>query len=322
MDNSVQDWVKLIRDDYLREFVRGGGASVKFAVADGDSSRKRIVEDLRRAAIDEGFRFASVDAEQTRIHLIDQLFSAVAQQIDWDELAYSCVSRLLKENGCQQPADRIELSLARVAELNNREEMFLRQDINSWLENHIYRDFRMCQEYRLALIKLCLTQLDPSDAASALPANIKAWLQGKLPRISVLKPALIFQKVARHNARHMLYSLTHWLNKNGNGGLVLALDVSRYMLASKPKEPDGSLYYSTPATMDLYELLRQFIDGTDDLENCLIAVVAGPEFLDEGPRGMARYNALRMRITDEVHDETRQNPYASLIRLSAPEATA
>ncbi len=319
---TTQEWVRLIKDDYLHQFIRNGGASVKFVVADGESGRKTVIDELGNAARDEDIVFISVDAGKTKIHLIDHLFTAVARQIDWDELTYSFVSRLLKENGCQQPADRTELSLARVAELNNREEAFLRQDINGWLEKRIYRDFRMCQEYRLALIKLSLTQLDPGEAASALASNLKAWLRGELPRISVVKPALIFQKVARHNARHMLYSLAHWLNKNGRGGLVLALDVSRYMSASRPKEPDGSLYYSTPATMDLYELLRQFIDGTDDLENCLIVVVVGPEFLDAGPRDVERYNALRMRITDEVHDEKRQNPYASLIRLSASEASA
>ncbi len=323
MDVSVQEWVNVIKKDYLHQFVRGGGASVKFAVAHTDLSRRRIIDELRKAAHDEGFLFISVDADKIKIHLIDHLFSAVARQVDWDELAYSFTSRLLEENGCRLPNERADFRLGRIAELNNREEPFLRQEINRWLEGAIYRDFRMCQEYRLALIKLCLTQLDSGDAASALASNIKAWLQGELPRISLLKPALIFQKIARHNARHMLYSLAHCLSKKSDcGGLVLALDVSRYTLASKPEEPDGSFYYSTAATMDLYELLRQFIDGTDDLMNCFIAVVVGQEFLDEGLRGVARYNALRMRITDEVHDEKFQNPYASLIRLSAPEASA
>jgi hypothetical protein len=149
---------------------------------------------------------------------------------------------------------------------------------------------------------------------------IKEWLRGELRLISVLKKALIFQKIARHNARHMLHSLAHWLTVTGRNGLVLALDISRYTEAKRPDQPDGTLYYSAAAAMDAYELLRQFIDATDELESCLVAVVASSEFLDDGPRGLTRYDALRLRILDDVRDRQRQNPYASLIRLS-PVAT-
>lgn len=57
--------------------------------------------------------------------------------------------------------------------------------------------------------------------------------------------------------------------------------------------------------------------GADELEGCLIVVLAGPEFLDDERRGLDRYDAPRLRISDEVRDRHRQNPLASLVRLSA-----
>jgi hypothetical protein len=85
--------------------------------------------------------------------------------------------------------------------------------------------------------------------------------------------------------------------------------------------PDGTLYYSSAATLDTYEVLRQFIDGTDELAYCLLVVAAAPSFLQDERRGIHRYDALRLRISDEVHDRRRVNPLASLIRL-APTAGA
>ena len=47
-------------------------------------------------------------------------------------------------------------------------------------------------------------------------------------------------------------------------------------------------------------------------------VVAGPEFTSDPARGVDAYQALKLRIYDEVRDRNRDNPYSSLVRLGAP----
>jgi hypothetical protein len=70
--------------------------------------------------------------------------------------------------------------------------------------------------------------------------------------------------------------------------------------------------------LDAYEVLRQLVDGTDELQGCLVVVVCPLEFLgNEYGRGLAGYQALHMRVYDEVRDQNRVNPLAALIRLSA-----
>jgi len=166
---------------------------------------------------------------------------------------------------------------------------------------------------------LCLAQLDKSDVYPVSEDVIKAWLRGELSRVSEIKPALIFKKITRQNARHMLSSLSHWLHLAGKGGLVIALDISR-CLVQRPKtreQNDDSRYYSMAAILDAYEVLRQFIDTTDDMEFCFIAVIATPPFLHpDERRGVYSYDALKMRIWDDVRDKNRVNPFSSLIRLS------
>lgn len=138
------------------------------------------------------------------------------------------------------------------------------------------RDFNMCQEFRFAVIEMCLEALQQGRLAD--DGVIGDWLRGELRLVSALKPCLIFQKAVRHNARHILLSLAHWLRLAGKQGLVLTIDVGRYLLDRRPKEPDG-FYYSRAATLEAYEVLRQFIDDADDAEGCFVVVFSPADFL-------------------------------------------
>jgi len=236
--------------------------------------------------------------QKTRSHMVDQIFFELARQVDWTEITRAFLCRLLSHHGYKIPADR-DLSCRNLARLNGREEFLLRNEVHSWLEKAIYRDYAMTQEYRLAMIRLCMGELD-SGATPLLTTSVREWLRGELRLISALKQALIFQKITRKNARHMIGSLTHWLRSCGKDGLVVVMDISRYTV-SKPRgaNADERLYYSISAVLDGHEVLRQFIDGTDELEGCLIVVLAAREFLTDYRRGINCYDALRLRIADE-----------------------
>jgi len=314
MELTAEDWLNVVRREYLEDFVPAGGAAVKFVVPYPPLTHARLRAGLREAAEDSGLQFAYVDAAFTRIHLVDRLFHDVARQVNWDDLAYAYLSQLLPAQGYTLPGDRNQFSLSALAELNQRAEPSLRQDIRREIEKAVFRDYEMAQEFRFAMIGLCRSLLDPGD--DPVSGAIRDWLLGDRLRISSLKPALIFQRIARHNARHMLSSLTRWLRLTGKKGLVLGLDVTRYAQAVRPAErDDANYYYSTAAALDAYEVLRQLVDGTDELKSCFIAVLAGQEFLTDEQRGVRRYHALYLRIADEVHDQYRENPLASLVRL-------
>ena len=311
---DAQDWLGVVRSEYLGDFIREGGAAVKFAVSQTPEGRRALIDGLRDAAGANGFEFVFVDAATTRLHLIDSLFHEVARQVDWDTLAYSFLVGLLEGNGWKLPARQDEFKLPIIAELNNYEEPLFRNEVSRLVGHRILRDYDMCREFRLAMIWLCDAQLNPSDNP-ALKHAIKEWLRGELRRVLALRRALIFQKIARHNARHMLFSLAHWLRLAGKSGLVLVLDVARYGENPPRAARDDALYYGTTAAIDLYEVLRQLIDATDELEFCFVGVLAGSEFLNDERRGLTRHQALRLRIWDEVRDRHRPNPRSSLVRL-------
>lgn len=314
------EWLSIVQREYLQSFIRGGGANVKFIVPTEEINHSGLRQGLRSIAEAEGYQFAWVDAATTRVYMIDQLFQEVAQQVDWDELSFSFVSRILTEQGFTLPTDRFDFTLQKLAALNQRDVRLLQQELLALPEKRLLHDYRMNQEFRLAMIRLCQAQFG-GDGMSPVPAEIiKEWLYGRLKRLVELKPALIFQKVARDNARHLLSSLSYWLHSAGKNGLVLMLDISRCLVQRpRPKEQqDDSRYYTLAMALDTYEVLRQFIDATDELEYFFLVVIAPPTFLlPDERRGVYSYDALRMRIWDEIYDKQRVNPFSTLLRLSS-----
>ena len=315
MELQSQEWFQTIQQEYLQRFVGQGGSSVKFVVTPSEAERAQVQDQLVALAEKEGYACVQVDAKDTKIHMMDKFFHQVAHRVPWDALASQFVRRLLQENGYQIPEVKEDFSMAGVARMNERAEPLLRRDLNTWLERAIYHDTRMCQDFRMAMIRLCLGQMDSGAESPFMTEPVKAWLCGELRQISSLKEALIFQKIVRTNARYMFASLSRWLRLVGKTGLVVSLDLSRCLESKKPASPEG-LYYGVSATMDAYEMLRQFIDGTDELESLLLVVSVPPEFLTDTRRGLSRYEALKLRIWDEVRDRQYQNPLGALIRLS------
>ena len=314
------EWLTVVQREYLQSFIRDGGATVKFIVPTEEINHGGLRQGLRSIADAEGYQFAWVDAATTRVYMIDQLFQEVAQQVDWEELSFSFVSRLLIEQGLTLPSERFDFTLQNLAALNQRDVRLLQQELLALPEKRLLQDYRMNQEFRLAMVRLCQAQFG-GDRMSPVPAEvIKEWLYGRLRRLVELKPALIFQKVARDNARHLLSSLSYWLHLAGKSGLVLMLDISRCLVQRpRPKEQqDDSRYYTLAMALDTYEVLRQFIDATDELEFCFVVVIAPPAFLHpDERRGVYSYDALRMRIWDEIYDKQRVNPFSTLLRLSS-----
>src|SRR5262249_10316554 len=156
-----------------------------------------------------------------------------------------------------------------------------------------------------------------------------------------LRHAFIYQKIDRHTARTMVLSTAAFARKAGRQGLVVVADISRYACPTSlprvrgpreasfvgggvggvPGEAGGGGEekrdrYSKAAARDMWENLRQFVDGTDDMEGCLLVFVAGREFLEDDQRGLRGYNALHLRLTDDVRDRRRPNPLAPMVRLA------
>jgi len=318
---DIAAYTEFLDREYLGPYVKGGGAAVKFVVAPDDSTAEAFSTSLRERAGSGGYLAVRVDAALTRVHMMDQVFFDVARRVDWDGLAVIAVRAALAAAAYPVPDGSDDVSVDAVAVHHSVDAGELGRDVNRLLQQRVYRDYGMVQEFRVAMLRLCQAQLRTGQVTEAEHAAVLDWLTGELRQISLLRSAMIFRRIGRHNARQMLFSLSHWLSTSGMAGLVLELDVRRLGFARRPRPEERSgLYYTRAALLDAYELFRQLVDNTDELSHCCVLVVAGPELLTDANRGLDAYQALKLRIHDEVRDRNRDNPYSSLVRLAGAAA--
>lgn len=317
---TASEYLDFLGKEYLADYVARGGSAVKLLVTGSDVVARDLADGL--SSIGDGYVHASVDAASTRVHMIDQVFTAVARQVDWVSLASGVLREAYRRAGFPAPhgdwADPSsgDLSVATVAEHHDVDAAELYRSVRRALEVAVLRDVALCHEFRVAMIRLCQERLGRGDVDSGERDAVLGWLHGERVPAADLRKVSLYARVARHNARPLLVSLSRWLRRAGRSGLVLQLDLERLAVARRPPAGlrDGH-YYSKAAVLDVYEVLRQLIDTTDEFEGLLVAVLLPPELVSDEARGLPAYTALHLRVADEVRDRRRPNPYAALVRL-------
>jgi hypothetical protein len=311
----IPDWISCIETDYLRTFVSEGGASVKFAVALDTDAAQEAAATLASAAAAANYLVATVDAKHTKVHLVEHLFFAVAQQVPWEQLAMSVVKTLAAEKGYRWPNMASDSWYEALAKENGTDQGIVQNEIRQALTKSVYRNASLAKDFRVAMLQMCQAILGGSDEGKTTVGRLTDWLTGRNRAVSAVKPYQIFGGINRANARHLLESLCRWTRTAGYAGLAVLLDVRRLGVQRNPG--DDHLFYSKAALLDAYEVLRQFIDGIDQLDGVLIAVFPAASFLDlDSPRGMGIYSALKTRVYDDVKDRRYPNPTGALVRLA------
>lgn len=312
-----EQWLGYLRREYLDVFIREGGASIKFCVPLCDAERFALTEGLRREAQAAGYLFAEVNAAQTRIHMADQIFFRIAAQVDWESLGRKVLIDLCKRNSFEPPEISSRPFFQAVAERNGLDPEAAGILLRKLLNNHVFHRSELAKDFRVAMFGICLAQLTGAPDGVQEVLALTDWLTGRNRNVSAVKDYGIFNRITRNNARHFVESLFKWVRIAGYPGTVVIMDIARLALGKNPR--DDLNYYTTAALLDAYEVLREFIDATDRLSGCMLVVVPHVSFLDEDAfgRGIGRYEALKFRIFDEVHDQRQVNPMGSLVRLSA-----
>ena len=314
---GVDDYLDFFDHEYISSFIQQGGATIKFCVfADAETGLDRFHQSIQLRAGDRGYQVVHVDAANSKVQMIEQIFFAIAAQIDWSHLAGQVARTAASAAGYPLPNESENLSVATLAYYYAVDEKELKRDINQKLQQIIFRDYEMVQEFRIAMLRLCQYELQTGQVTDAERDSIHSWLSGTLGQISMLKSARIFRKIARHNARQMLFSLSRWLVVAEFTGLFLTIDIRQFAKHRPSENRDTQeVFYTRNAIMDAYESFRQLVDNSDEFSNFATLVFAAPDFLPDETRGVASYQALKLRISDEIRDRRRDNPYAALVRL-------
>jgi hypothetical protein len=307
-------YTAFLGEEYLASYMPAGGGSVKLVVTGDADVADRFEQSLRAVADQQHCPMVSLSAETTKVHMVDQVFFAVARQIDWDQVAVAVVGAAYDD--ISVPAAPGRVTVAEVAADHDLDPRELYRSVRRQLEHILLTDTSLPRELRRALLRLAQAHLGSGDVHPAEARVVLGWLTGDPVGLRELRDSMIYARIGRHNARAMLTSVGRLLLRAGHRGLVLHFDLTRLAETRRPPMPERTgIYYSKAAVLDAYELLRQLIDATDDLVGMLVVAVVPPELVSDEKRGLPSYAALQLRVADEVRDRRRTNPFASLVRL-------
>ena len=314
---SINDWLQTIESEYLTSFIKDGGASVKFAVAP-DDLRAEFCDIVEKRCRELDYVVVRLDAAETRFHMPQDIFFGMSRQVNWRQLARRMIIRIAGEAGYQVDAvhpDAPGNIFKAIGSVSNVEAQTVLMDLRPGMENQIFKSRSMGKDFRVAMFQLCLRE-NTGEAGEYAAQPLLDWLTGENTRIGNVRQFQIASGINRTTARYFIESTLYWFQYVGHTGTVLLLDGSRVTLTRRPE--NGSRYYTKAMTMDHYELLREFVDGTDRLTGGLVLLATNEDFLEQNAssRGFGIYPALMTRVMDDVRDKNLVNPVASLVRLA------
>jgi len=298
-DLPLAEWLGIIEHEYLAGFIPAGGAAVKFAITCPERI-PLITRGLGEAAVRHGLIALHLSATTTRVHMLHDVFFAIARQVPWEAMVQRQVEDMFARHGYAWPHPGHQVTMAELAEVHAIAPALLERSRDQWLSEEVWDDAALAQDFRSALMRLCLSRLGPDAEAGAAAEPVLQWLRGELASIGALRDVQIFSRINRHNARAMLASLCHWVRGAGAGGLLVTLDLRQILRPGAVGE--GEVRYSPAAVMDAYEVLRELVVLAD------AALTAG-----EGKRALDQYVALKARVWPDVRPGERQNPVAPLV---------
>jgi P-loop Domain of unknown function (DUF2791) len=244
--------------------------------------------------------------------MLQDVFCALARAVPWDALLQRYVEGLFTRNGYTWPHPGEALTMPELASEFGIAATLLSRTRDQWLSRELWDDASLAQDFRSAMLALCLARLEPEGETVESP--VLEWLRGEKVGLTQLRQYDIASRINRNNARAMLVSLCHFVRKAGVPGMLLALDLRPALRTGG----DAPVRYSPAAVMDLYEVLREILDDIEHLPGLFLLVLADQALMaGDRRRTLDMYKALEMRIWPDVRPGDRQNPLAPLVTVSA-----
>ncbi|MHB1463421.1 MAG: BREX system ATP-binding domain-containing protein [Armatimonadota bacterium] len=312
MSIILSEWLTRLSNDYLVDYIPQGGAAVKVAVVSTEDT-VMVKNAISGAASSHMYFVANVDAAITKVHMIHELFFAVSRQVDWLCEIDRYLRSLLNTHGINVKSDQMLEDIDGIAVANNRERGDLLNSVHSLITNEVFRNYRLSMEFRTAMSMLCRAAIDPQSVALGCAQVVLQWLRGEPVNLTVLKRYNISRRIGRHNARLLIRSLAVWQHMMGYPGTTLLLDI--HAILGERVISDGGLSYTRNSILDTYEILRSFIDDTDELSHFLLVAMVGPRFIEQSKLSMENYTALKTRLVNEVRDLSHDNPLNAMVSL-------
>lgn len=319
---GIQFLTDFWKEKYLQEYIPNGGSKIKFVTGRMGSGKTHFLRLITAIARKENYKTIQFSAKNVWMHDFKEIYIEIFRQCNILECLEAVSRHLIQEMGFDYRDIPEGMKFMDYLSQNDMGDALSKREIRSQLR-HIFLDNPMLDNnFALACSMLTGSILGYPILEDQNRDLLLAWLEGdRSIKLSQLR-ALDFypSRITKYNARHMLRSLAELVHMGGYSGLFIAIDNLEILISRSSLEP---VHYTKMKREDTYESIRQLIDDIDSMRNIMFVYAFDRELMDNENAGLKSYQALWMRIQNEIVGE-RFNRFTDMVdldRLAAQEYT-
>ncbi|MCM1541140.1 MAG: ATP-binding protein [Blautia sp.] len=310
------------REKYLQEYIRNGGSKIKFVTGRQGSGKTHFLRLMKAIAETENYRTVQFSAKDIWVHDFKEIYVEIFQQCDIMKCLEAVSRKLIENMGFDCGDIPEEMRFIDYLSQNGSGDALTKREIRYQLRKLFLDNPMMDNNFALACSMLTGSILGYPVLEEQNRELLLAWLEGdRSVKLSQLRAMDFYpSRITKYNARHMLRSLAELVRMGGYSGLFITIDDMEILISRSSLE---QVHYTKMKREDTYESIRQLIDDIDSMKHIMFVYAFDRELLDNENAGLKSYQALWMRIQNEIVGE-RFNRFADMIdmdRLAAQEYT-
>lgn len=310
---GIQFLTDFWQEKYLQEYIKNGGSKIKFITGRPGSGKTHFLRLMTGIAEKENYKTVQFSAKNVWMHDFKEIYVEIFRQCSIMECLEAVSHILIREMGFECGDIPKGMRFIDYLSQNGFGDALTKREIRSQLKQIFLENPMLDNNFALACSMLTGSILGYPVLEEQNRDLLLAWLEGdRSVKLSQLR-ALDFypSRITKYNARHMLRSLAELIRMGGYSGLFIAIDNLEILISRSSLEP---VHYTKMKREDTYESIRQLIDDIDSMKNLMFVYVFDRELIDNENAGLKSYQALWMRIQNEIVGE-RFNRFADLVDL-------
>ncbi len=301
------------KEKYLEEYIKEGGSKIKFVTGRPGSGKTHFLRLVSGMAVGLGYKTAVFSARDVWLHDFKEIYAEILLQCDIMECLEGCAREVVARVGYEAGDIPEGMTFMDYLSQQNMADAITKREIRLQLKELFLDNPLLDNNFALACSLLTGGILGHPVLENQNRELLLGWMKGdKTVKLSLLRGlGLSPSRVTKYNARHMLRSLAEIIRMGGHAGLLVTIDNLEILLNRSSLEP---VHYTKVRREDTYESIRQLIDEIDSLHNIMFVFGFDRELMDNDNLGIKSYQALWMRIQNEVVGE-HFNSFADIVDL-------
>ena len=309
IDVLADFWEKM----YLQDFITPGGSKVKFVTGRRGAGVSFFLKAMEARAEKNGFVNVSFSARNVWLHDFREIYLEIFRQCNLTTCLRGCADEVIRQMGFNPEDIGENMTFLDYLSSISQNNPLTKKGIRDELKNMFLDNPRMDNNFALCCSLITGGILGYPSLDQQSEDVLMGFLSGdRTVKLSMLRAlGLSPSRITRYNARHMLRSLWEAVRLSGKSGIYVSIDDLEILISRTGSE---NVRYTKMRRDDTYESIRQMIDEIDSFRYIMVVYGFDRELMDHESNGFKSYQALWMRIQNEIVGE-RFNKFNDIVNL-------